>query len=213
MNKHLRIITLIAALILASLACLSTTPPESGDILFEDNFSDTNGGWDQYSDAEGFTDYVGDAYHIGINTDNYFYWANPSEDFTDVIVEVDTSLVGGGEDNFFGIICRYEDIDNFYVAAISSDGFYGFSKRINGGDLTGIGGEDMRPSEAINLGGSINHLRADCVGDSLTLYVNGEYVASVRDSDLTSGDVGLIAGTFSIPNTEVLFDNFVVRQP
>jgi hypothetical protein len=34
-----------------------------------------------------------------------------------------------------------------------------------------------------------------------------------EDSTLTSGDVGLMAGTFSNPGTDILFDNFVVRQP
>ena len=69
------------------------------------------------------------------------------------------------------------------------------------------------PSEQINQGNATNAIRADCVGDNLTLYANGTILADVRDSRFTSGDVGLIAGTFDIPGAEILFDDFVVRQP
>jgi hypothetical protein len=38
-------------------------------------------------------------------------------------------------------------------------------------------------------------------------------VAVATDSELVDGDVGLIAGTFAIPNAAFEFDNFVVYQP
>jgi hypothetical protein len=73
--------------------------------------------------------------------------------------------------------------------------------------------EYMLESDSINQGGTSNHIRLDCVGDSLTLFVNGDKVNEVTDSGLTSGDVGLIAGTFDTPGTDILFDNYVVRNP
>jgi hypothetical protein len=33
------------------------------------------------------------------------------------------------------------------------------------------------------------------------------------DSSFSSGDVGLIAGSFATEGTDIHFDNFVVRQP
>jgi hypothetical protein len=53
----------------------------------------------------------------------------------------------------------------------------------------------------------------DCVGEALTLYVNGIQIASVADSDFAKGDVGLMAGTYDITGTDIHFDNFIVRQP
>jgi len=38
-------------------------------------------------------------------------------------------------------------------------------------------------------------------------------VASATDSDLPAGDVGVVAGAFSEPGVDVLFDHFVVIQP
>ena len=70
-----------------------------------------------------------------------------------------------------------------------------------------------KESKAIEAGSAINHLRAECVGETLTLYVNGQLVAQVRDLDFPVGDVGLFAGTYGAPGTDIRFDNFVVREP
>jgi hypothetical protein len=51
------------------------------------------------------------------------------------------------------------------------------------------------------------------MGSTLTFYVNGEQLAQVQDSRLAHGDIGLIAGTFSEPGADVIFDNFVAIQP
>ncbi len=71
----------------------------------------------------------------------------------------------------------------------------------------------MLPSEDIKQGAVTNHLRADCIGDTLKLHANGIMLGAVQDTDFHSGDVGLIAGTFDKPGTEVRFDNFSVLKP
>jgi hypothetical protein len=60
---------------------------------------------------------------------------------------------------------------------------------------------------------TLNHLRADCIGNTLTFYINYTEVASATDTDLPSGDVGVLAGAFSEPGVDVLFDHFMVFQP
>ena len=71
----------------------------------------------------------------------------------------------------------------------------------------------MLSSSNINKGLAVNHLRADCIGDTLTFYVNGFQVAQTQDSSLVSGDVGMLAGTFNTTGVDVVFDNFVTLQP
>jgi len=56
-------------------------------------------------------------------------------------------------------------------------------------------------------------VRADCVGSTLTLYVNGEKLEQVTDSTFDSGDVGLLGGSFETGGVDLLFDNFIVYQP
>jgi hypothetical protein len=107
-------------------------------------------------------------------------------------------------------MCRYQG-GNHYFFIISSDGFYGVGKFIDGQSIL-IGQESMVPSELI-LAEGINHLRADCIGNTLAFYVNFSQVAFVQDADLPTGDVGVLAGAFNEPGVDVLFQNFVVIQP
>lgn len=71
----------------------------------------------------------------------------------------------------------------------------------------------MQPSDAINQGPAANHIRANCVGSTLGLHVNGKKLIEVKDCSLTQGDVGLAVGTVGEPGADVLFDDFVVLGP
>ncbi len=209
------ILTLLA---LAALACAlfpigEDDPASPGDsVLFQDDFSDPSSGWDQVEVDEGVTDYIDGVYRIFVNTVNTDVWANPGLDFTDTYIEVDAAKAAGDDNNDFGVICRYQNGENFYFFVVSSDGYYGIGKVINGEQQL-IGTDSMPPSEVINQGNASNHLRAGCVGNQLSLAVNGELLAEYGDADLTSGDVGLLAGSFENPGTDIRFDNFSVLRP
>lgn len=192
-------------------AASSSAPLTGSEILFSDDFSDSSSGWDQYSDAEGYTDYANGAYQIGIYTDNYFYWANPYLTFGDVIVTVEGEKIAGDDDMEYGIICHHVDVNNWYALVISGDGYAYIGKRYQGGDMENITGWVQAP--AVNTGNASNVLQAECIGDRLSLYANGELVVELYDSDLTGGDVGLMTGTYDQSLTEVLFDNFTVLAP
>jgi hypothetical protein len=185
-----------------------------GAVILEDDFSNPDSGWDRTTDAEFTTDYDGGAYRIYVGSESYSAWANPNQSsYGDVSIQVDANKAAGPDDNEFGLICRHSDPSNYYVATISSDGFYGFLRRVAGADLELIGMDSMQPSDAINLGAASNHIRLDCIGSTLTLYANGTLLGSVTDSNHLSGDVGLYAGTFSEGGADILFDNFVVTAP
>jgi hypothetical protein len=214
MNKKLYLVLMISALMLSILACGFGAEPEAlpAGVLFQDDFSDTSSGWDRVNVEEGVTDYAEGVYRIYVNTDSTDVWANPGLNFTDTIIEVKAEKVGGPDDNDFGVICRYEDTNNFYFFILSSDGYYGVGRVLDGVQEL-LGEEELMPSEAINIGNETNDVKADCVGSTLTLYANGTQLTSVQDSSFTSGDVGLLAGTFDTPGTDIHFDDFVVRQP
>ncbi|UCF27014.1 MAG: hypothetical protein JSW42_10235, partial [Chloroflexota bacterium] len=118
----------------------------------------------------------------------------------------------GSEDDLFGLVCRAADHENYYFFVISSDGYYGIGKTINGVQSM-INAEGMHPSEIVSQGKTINHLRADCIADRLELSINGQLVAQVRDPDLSQGDVGLLAGNLASQENVVLFDNFSTIKP
>ena len=212
MKPTLLVIIIILATI--SVACSVLEPQSSPtDILYSDDFSSTDTDWDQYSDATYTADYFNGAYRITVNMESSNVWANPgNESFTDVRVEADATMNGGPEDNEFGVICRYIDEDQFYYGAISSDGYYGIVKMTKDGGFL-VGNDNMLESNKIIQGAATNHIRFDCVGSTLSLYVNGSLVDQQTDSAYTVGNTGLIAGTFDTPGTDILFDNLVVYNP
>lgn len=189
--------------------------PES-TILFEDDFSDSNSGWDRSSSDNGSTDYDNGVYRMMVNQPGYDIWANPGLYFEGAVsIEVDATKVGGEEDDDYGLLCRYTGVPSspsYYFFWISSDGFAVIGK-VTAGTMEFISSESMVATNAINQGRATNHLRADCIGDSLEFYVNGQMVASAVDSDFAGGDIGFVVGTFDIPFAEFTFDNLVVTVP
>ena len=207
MSRFALILVLATAL---ALGCSLTSADTSS--LFQDDFSDNGSGWDKMSTDAAVTNYESGVYRIHISDSNSKYWANPGRSFTDMRVEVEATKVGGPDDNSLGLICRSQGPQDFYFALISSDGFAGIGK-IKGGVQSLISGEMLEPADAIHQGNSKNTIRLDCVGSSLSLLVNGTQVMTATDSDFSNGDVGLIAGTYDTPGTDIQFDNFVVRAP
>jgi hypothetical protein len=218
--KHTRVPFIIAMLLLAALACQAVTPgsgdsvqvEQSPTLLFQDDFSSSASGWDRVRDEEGITDYESGAYRFLLLKPNWYFWSTPGLFFSDVRVEVDAVKLGGPDINEYGVICRNQDFDNFYFFTVSSDGYYGISK-FKEGQETLIGMEALQYNEAILQGQATNHLRVDCVGSRLALYINGRILAEVQDGEFGSGDVGLIVGSFEEPGVEIQFDNFTVLRP
>ena len=201
------------------LACrISATPRswpefEPGSLLFQDDFSDPESGWEQSpSGVNGSLGYQDGAYRITAKGANQMLWSGPGLTFSDTRMEVDAMHTGQAADDDFGFVCRAQDKNNFYFLVVSSDGYYGIGKVVDGVSSL-IGMEAMPPSEAIHQGQADNHLRADCIGNKLTLYVNGSLVASVSDDQFKRGEVGLTAGTLGAAESEAIFDNFSIFAP
>lgn len=220
MTKTLRFTLAVLAIALAALACAvpglpgagGGCTPDAGN-LFQDDFSDESCGWeDIFRDEDGISDYDQGGFRLQVLQEQFDYWANPNVSFSDVVIEVDAKKIGGPDDNDFGVICRYVDTQNFYFFLVASDGFYAIGKSV-AGSYEYIGSEFMEPTDAVLGGDATNRIRAECVGSTLRLSANGTQLAEVTDSTFTSGDVGIIAGTFDTPGTDILFDNFVVRAP
>ena len=210
------VITLLALCAIAAIACkipASTEKPTQAttQLLFQDDFSDPSSGWNRVATNEGETNYTDNVYRIFVNSTDLDIWAKPGLNFIDARIEVDAYKVDGERNNRFGILCRV-DGTNFYAFLISSDGYYGIGK-VKDQVFTLLGMDTLQPSPAIRIGSDLNHLRADCIGSQLTFYVNNQKIAEADDSEFKSGDVGLMAGTYDTPGTDIRFDNFAVYRP
>ena len=181
-----------------------------GDVLYQEQFENNTTGWARIANDNGIMDYDGGGYRILVRQSKLNIWSTSEKDFGDVRVEADVIRLHGPDENRMGLICRYQAGD-YYFFVISNDGYYVIGKFIGGLTLL-LGQREMQTSDAIQTD-TMNHLRADCIGNNLTFYINFKEVASATDTDFPSGDVGVVAGAFSEPGVDVLFDNFVVLQP
>lgn len=214
--KSLRLLAsffFLLSLLLSS--CLPSQPallssPKPGDLLYQEGFEDTTTGWARIANENGIMDYDGGGYRILVRQPKLNMWSTSEKTFGDARVEADVIKLNGPNENRMGLLCRYES-GNYYFFIISNDGYYVIGKFIGGLTLL-LGQSEMQVSDAIQTD-KMNHLRADCVGNKLTFYINFKEVASATDTDLPTGDVGVLAGAFSQPGVDVLFDNFVVMQP
>lgn len=197
---------------LASCAPSPTVAPvqPSGTVLFQDEFESSASGWDRLANDGGIMDYDEGGYRMLIRQPQLNFWSTPGLNLRDVRIEADATKLNGPVENRAGLMCRYQN-GNYYFFVVSNDGYYAIGKFI-GGQTTLLGQTEMQSSEMIQAD-SVNHLRADCIGDSLVFFVNYQLVAGASDAELATGDVGVLAGSFAQPGVDVLFDHFVAMQP
>jgi serine/threonine-protein kinase len=179
---------------------------------FSDDFSNPESGWRRVKDNRGEADYVAGSYRISVEKAFTMYWATPHLLFKDVSIAVEANKVAGVDESAFGILCRVQPSGEFYALLIRGDGGFNILKFKNEKAFD-LDGEGWNFSEDIHQGKTANLLRADCIRDTLTLYVNGMNVTQAVDGDFSGGDVGLIVLTEDVPGTSILFDRFSARQP
>ena len=178
--------------------------------LLEEDFSNSNSGWDHYTDGD-YQAYYEDGKYFILNKDVQAYaWGLANKFFSDTSISVDTQLVSGPQDVESGIICRQNGND-FYYGIVSVDGYYGIFKS-NDDEYTMIQMESMLYNESINKANGVNKIRFDCIGSTLSLYANDILLAQVSDSDYTNGDIGFIVGTYDEGDAKFSFDNLVVTN-
>ena len=139
-------------------------------------------------------------------------WGAPRQDFVIPVIEVDTTQVTApaNNNNDYGVMCRLQANGDGYSFSISGDGFFTIQKAKDDAFTNLV---EWQASSLINQGNASNHLMAVCEGDTLSFYVNGSFLAEVHDTEFTSGDIALTATSYEPENTEIHFDNLVVKFP
>ena len=184
----------------------------SGQIIYPDDFSVNDQTWLSSKAADWQIGYAGGAYQISLVKADQSRVVTPFRmQYHDTSAAIDGTLTAGPEPSFFGLTCRHVG-QSYYEFLVGADGSYLIGANVKGkaSDLV-----TWTPSAAIKKGvGQLNRLRADCVGDTLTMYVNDQKINQVKDTSLTWGAVGLEAGTTKAEGgTLFTFDNLAVSRP
>jgi hypothetical protein len=187
-----------------------------GGALFTDNFTgEQDCGWALYNRGGAVVEIDQGILRMSASQPGQIWWTNPGRDFDDVIISVQVRQASGPDNNAYGVICRYQNEQNFYVFLISGDGYYTIGKYTSSSPtvtyLTENG--EYQPSDAINQGLATNQLRASCIGSELSLAVNGIPLVTVTDPTFVIGDVGLAVSTLEQGTAVVEFSEFQVVAP
>ena len=179
-------------------------------LVFKDDFEQAQG-WVALVDKNFSIGYANGGYQITVKmvTVNSPVYSIREEVFSDVRLEVDEVSATGPMNSYFGLLCRVGDGSNYYRFVIGRDGNYDIGKRVDS-KYSSLG--SGLNTDIIHSSG-INHIRADCAGSMLTLYVNNQKLLEVQDNTFTKGDVGIVVGTKTEPGADILFDNFAIWTP
>jgi hypothetical protein len=220
-------VAVVGALALTALACSlggdggdggATSGPTDTPgprVLFRDDFSSDSSGWGTGSDDTGSLFYEAGEYVFRITQDRWFTWGNlEDETFENVRIEVDITDRSSTDEPSFGIMCNYQDTENYYYAGFASDGFYAIVRTEGNEDffLTDPVDNQWIQSDDIATGAGSYSISLECANGQLRLTADGDTIATVQDDTFTSGQIGLFVLTFDEPTAEVYFDNLRVIE-
>jgi hypothetical protein len=123
--------------------------------------------------------------------------------YKDVEVSVAFKAVRGEEDQGGGIVWRYQDANNYYVARMNPlEDNYRVYKEVAGKRIQ-LGSADVKVPT-----GEWHTLKIKMVGDHIECFLDGKKLLDVRDDTYpNAGQVGL----WTKADAQTSFDNFVVR--
>jgi len=152
------------------------------DLIYSDDFSDSNSGWPVGDDGVVKTRYVENEYEILLR--NPSMWSGALAPFygvSDYILEAQLRRHSGTTSDL-GLIFDFKNWSNFYVFAIDPgepEPWYGLVK-IADGNLERLIPETTTPY--INPGNGENTLRIRREAERIDLYINGHQIASRKCS-------------------------------
>ncbi|HSL45693.1 MAG TPA: hypothetical protein VK897_19825 [Anaerolineales bacterium] len=226
MKSNHRIILVIAILALAALACNAVTggggdtPPDgptstpSPRVILSDDFSSNR--WGTGTDADSSVEYADGALRVIVYTQNYFVWSTPNDqDYQNTHMEVTVVNNGSDSTTAFGIMCNQQEVsDNFYYVAMTPAGEYAIAKAAEGQqDVFLTNNDQWASSDLIPQEAASYSVGADCGNGTVTLYVNGQEIASVSDTSYVGGGVALFTWSGEEVNSaDVSFDDFLMTE-
>jgi hypothetical protein len=210
-----RLLVLMTGLTAFILACSPASLPTAGvdgetdTALLRDDFSADSTGWGTGTNSDSSVEYTNGGLQFIVFSERYLTWSNPNaETYSNVHVEVTVRNESPDRLAIYGILCHGQADQSFYYLGVASDGYYTISKAPASEEDFSLtnGSSPLVPidSEPFTIG-------ADCGTGTLTLYINGQQIATAQDSSYTSGKVGLFAkSNETADSVDVIFDDFVV---
>lgn len=224
MKRNNKIFLAIVCLALAALACDAvtgggnnpgTTSTPGPTVLLSDDFSSTQ--WGTLTDADSAVEYANGALQMIVYKKNYFVWSTPNDqDYQNIHMEVTAINNGTDSTTAFGLMCNQQPgaDSSFYYLAVTPAGQYAIAKATQGeSDIFLTNNDQWASSDLIAEDAASYRVGADCGNGTLTLYVDGQQIASISDASYASGGVAIYTWSGEeATTTNVSFDDFLMTQ-
>jgi hypothetical protein len=192
-----------------TLATAYATTTTEGTLQFNDPLQDNGLGynWDEIKASGGGCVFTNGTYHSSVmQTGIISPCFARATDYSNIFYQAQMQILKGDQ----GGLAFYADAasNTFYYFRVSKDGTYALEIYKNANPA---GTLRKGSSVAVKVGlNQTNLLAVRVKGGKIDLYINMQLVASVNDTTLTHGQVGVVAEDVSHP-TEVAFSNALVR--
>src|SRR6266436_2736300 len=186
----------------------ATANPYGGTLALSDSLSDNSHGyeWPVVNDQFGTCQFLGGAYHVSTTISSGGHWCDASPDFSNFAFEVQMTILKGDTG---GIIFRDDNaLNTRYVFSVGQNGKCELSIA-QGTPNTKILVQPVL-SPAVHQGlGKTNTIAVVAQGNTITLHVNHQQIASVIDSTSSHGLIGLVVSSYAPGGypTEVAYSN------
>ena len=222
--RHLVVAAACAALVLGGCRARPTPPPPTASqtptveptqdlsILYRDTFEDAASGWPAVNTGAGRGDYEPpEHYRITVLASDALVAVRRSSAFADYSAEAFLVTPESGQgDARYGMVFRQIGPEHYYALVVSPEGGrWQALKRV--GESWHVLAEGVSTSIQTDPQ-SVNTLRVDAQGSSLTFSVNGKGLATLEDADYAAGDFGFMAETFGRGQMTMGVDELVVRR-
>lgn len=209
-------------------------PTESGPALtggqrlddhsLYDDFSSEALLWPVFDDGKTIIKYENETYSFQIAEPDYYDWAYFPVDFTPYEIWFDVQGPAGLQEGTFGVFCHLEDADNYYYAEFDLEtNSYILAQRLNGEDIplteqNTVGQFWYETSALKSPPTSVNRIGLSCYLDSLTLFINDQWVdeVNVQQPFDQPGEAAFFVYAFDFAGEngyKVFFDNVEAWQP
>lgn len=193
-----------------------TEVSSAGKVLLDDDFSVSQDAWGTLTNSDSSIEYEGQALRMRNFTKNYVAWSTPNDrNYENIHLEVTALSQNTDLGTSFGFICAQQsEAWSFYYLAITSAGDYAIIKATSGeSDVILTSNGNWGVSNLIADQAPSYRVGADCGNGKLTLYVDGQQVASVSDSTYTTGRVGLFVWSGeTVSSSVVTYDDFLIQS-
>lgn len=136
-----------------------------------------------------------------------YYLYKPVNTYKDVVIKLRFAKLGTINENGITLVCRRKG-NTWYEYRISSGGpwwFYYYDGSYN--EIA------SRATTFLKSGSNINEIEMSCIGNEISLRVNGKDVWTVTDNNLTAGQAGFNISSFRFFPVEIEIKQFEMIEP